>query len=544
MTDKPATFKQLRELEAAAIEFCKQGKAGGHGYLWETAAYKAARERLRNAVNAVDPRTFYFKKKIGGYELSGEYELSAADNYIVRLKHNGYAYSRDDLAVADVGVFSPGIPWNAGVKPKPYMERRVNVGSILDDLDWVEERARKKYAREQKEAADIKSGKVPLTLEQLQAIETAAMHVSAFLVDFKAGKAKAADAQLFKMELLNAVKAAGGKTEWATEIYNTIYLEVKKGFDYERSMLNGAKRVKIDNGYADMLDRAETAMRDAGQASLVSIVGRGVPIDADGTNANHDGARKEAARILESWLDLKNPDTRNALGLKANEGFDIIDGNGKLNRRNLDKALRFYQKYNVQDADGRIGSVTANQLLYDKDTYQNAPVYSGSVVYKSMFGKGGAYLCGKARDCDELQKYEDGTAKGKDGKIDEAADAIKKDARDAIIQVRKLINHLKDKVISEDNLNGKNLTDKEKAALKTFAGAITADKNLTKDEIKAFQTAFGLKDDGIIGRQTTAAAGQVGMRLSAFEVIDPSEIKAAVQTQAGAGHRPRGKQHS
>ncbi len=498
MTDKPATLKQLQEIEAAAKALAKEGKAGGSGTFWDSSAYNAAEARLTKAIEAVDSR------------------LDVADQFIDALENNKYVYARSMLGSI------------AAVAPKSIdaRGRTFDASSVMSAFEAAAKPA---------PAADLVPTKTP-SLEQMQAVEAAAIRLNDYFSGIRSEKITANSQQSAKLgkALIDAIEAAGGKREWGKGIIDA----VNTGKPYSRAMLNGAKGYDIQ-GYAQMLDTAERA---AGQTSLVSIVGRGVPIDADGTNAAHDGARKETARVLESWLTFTYEDKTTVaqkyakqFGLKDGETLDIIDGKGKLNRANLDKALRAFQAESGLVVDGRIGSTTADYLLFTKDE-KNATGYGGGLSYNAVFGKQGAYLCGKTLSCD-LQNYKDGTEKDKD------ADARNKIARDGIVAVRGLIEGLKTTVISDDNLAGKNLTDAEKKALKTFSDGVTADKNLTADEIKAFQTAFGLEADGIVGRKTLAAVNQVNLRLAAHEVIDPSEIRAAVQTQTG-GSRRLSKLHS
>lgn len=386
------------------------------------------------------------------------------------------------------------------------------------------------------------------TLQQLQTLEKEAKEFAAAAREHFSIKdpTDAQKAQYTKAarELGTAVGDAGGKSAGASLIVKAI---LENDYEYNRGLLNGTTGWKSKNpqAFGNLLEKAE---RDADQASLVSIVGRGVPIDADGTNPKHDAARRETARILEGYFDYKFTDGEfkgktyaqvkfKELGLKAGEtSVDLIDDKGKLDRRKLDVALRIFQKDTGLEPDGRIGSVTADVLLIAKDIKNNSG-YAPRVAQSAVFGKGGAYLCGEVLDC-KLQDYKDGADKDKD------ADARKQKARQAIINVRELIEgRLDGIVVSKENFADKNLSAKEKGALTTFSKAIDKDKNLTEGEIKAFQTAFGLKGDGIIGRETLATINQVNLRLAVREVIDPSEIKAAVQTQLG-GHRPKGQQHS
>lgn len=363
-------------------------------------------------------------------------------------------------------------------------------------------------------------------IKLVQALENATIAMGEAVEAFNDGGRKKGSAEeksvlAAKKAFKGALHAAGASDAIGQQIWDALK---ENGFQYNRDVMNGPQGYAT-KGWANQLDQATVH----GMQSLTALVGRGAVLDADGTRASHEPARRELAYMLQNWS--KGSNSREELGLKKGESLDIIHGD-KVDHQQLDKALRAFQRANHLTQDGRVGTNTLNKLLYmaGADPILSAPERISHRVY----AKDGGYICGTASPCD-LQTYKDGTDK------DKAADARKQATRNAIGEVRDVIEGLGGKL---DAAALKGLSATEIKALQALyadpdgkgpkKATIVADGNLTADEIKAFQNAFGLESKtGIIGRETVNALAQINIRVAADQPIDPSDIRAAVATQSG-----------
>lgn len=265
------------------------------------------------------------------------------------------------------------------------------------------------------------------------------------------------------------------------------------------------------------------------------LVTSGTIINIDGNSKNHEAARVEVAKALERYFADPNTldaDARNKLGLADDTKLSLVDDEDKItNRPLLGKALRVYQEKKGIVSDGKVGQTTLAYLLAEN----GAGAVGGRVIIDQVSQTNGnksdqpGYLCTKLNPC-ELRDYTDND---KDHR-----DAQKRVARDSLRDVEKLFKVLKEKVGTQEVDAAKGYTQQEHDKLKALF-AVNGDQpapidtdntdyKISKDHIKAFQRAFGLKVDGVIGEQTAHALMQVELRLVTDQVVDPSEVSAAV----------------
>lgn len=246
-------------------------------------------------------------------------------------------------------------------------------------------------------------------------------------------------------------------------------------------------------------------------AATAALVKQGAIINVSATSPQHEPAREEIAKVL---------------------GLEVDTHGHVASHAQLDKALRTFQTKEGLSSDGTVGPAALEVLQTKIDTSVDA--LGADMAAKVTGEKGVGYLGGNQNPYD-LQYYEDTP--------NAPRNAEKLMARKAMDDAKQIFNSIY-RVVSGQEANN-DLTAKEVESLKDLFHAKGSEttplnpKELNTEGVKAFQKAFHLDADGVIGEETVRALTQINLRLNAGEVIDPSEIKSAV----AANVRQKPSQH-
>lgn len=268
---------------------------------------------------------------------------------------------------------------------------------------------------------------------------------------------------------------------------------------------------------------------------LTALVTKGVIVDMRGTSKAHEPARVEVATAVQNTLNelAKDPERKAILWKwmkldpEKDKSIVLVNEEGQIaDRKQAVNATEIYQDIYNLTADGKIGQSTYPQVMASAG---NTGVFATQGLARNVAGeKGVGHLGGKMNPF-ELQNYE-----GKD--------AHKIEARKAMDEFKAVLGKVRTQVESQA-AEGKYTAAEDKTLKAVFVGVdgkapLLDTQNLTKEGIKALEKAVHLKADGVIGKDLMRAVAQMSIRTDMGITIDPSEIAAAVATNAAPAKVP------